>query len=902
MDDATESLRKGVNKIIDSSLIKNSSYRLVRGAGAAARLVANDRVDQFMELVSNLRDKEMAGRPGIIAGTFNTVRGPKATMEAMMRMAKGYERRRKDAITAASKLANQAFGKALDRAQKASVTCVFLRTGLHTLVDTMSMADIEKLVSDKAALTGAITKAEADLATFPQYQHYFKAQANALAFAKVVRNAGAYTMMNAGNIARMLGTTNQDKLSQAETKEATQAIERLVALYALEYSPSVDRQAATEVLRDELARVDGGNGVEFVLKAHKNLEKESKERLFAGQDVLMQHGYTSEIYNPYVEAVVEYDTNAQELINRGYVRVGPVSHDVADPDTAPMSIYVLKDGGLSPYQSGALSITNKKSKGTSKHSGYLNTNTFEGTWNASLQADIMNAKQAEIAAMFQPAPRKDLSKEKGDKLAPVFNARGEIVNWRYLMTEKNKDTLLDRDNSFDSVLGAIAGSIYGKSTTQEQNSTVLETLKEVYDAEVATNPDSFIEVSAKTADPEMREIWNMLPPETKKTALRIFGPGGIRVRKDSLDLVFGYRKLSLATLFSKDDRNHLEQAFVSVVEGLLVLYAYGKGMRGQKARDYAKRAAVVVTKSERMWQSLVQETKDIIVVKTVTVLLGNEWSNLILLWLKDVSLKDIAHHHAVAMVGATSYMADSNELDRLRLMQQAGYAGTEEGGMKGIEDKIALLEDSLARNPVKELIDSGLMPSIVEDVAAEEDPYSYKSLLVRKIESVTEGVPQPLVKAAKAVYMSKDGALYKGLYRFTQLSDFLARYTLYQHLISREKNPLSKEAALHEASETFVNYDLPMHRALQYTDDMGLTLFMKYFLNIQRVIQKTARENPARVLGMVALGNVMDLGPIVLSSAAVARIGNNPIQGGAFKFFGTVDDLATINASMALIK
>ena len=62
------------------------------------------------------------------------------------------------------------------------------------------------------------------------------------------------------------------------------------------------------------------------------------------------------------------------------------------------------------------------------------------------------------------------------------------------------------------------------------------------------------------------------------------------------------------------------------------------------------------------------------------------------------------------------------------------------------------------------------------------------------------------------------------------------------------------------------------------------------------------RDKPARVLGMAALGNVIDLGPIVLSSAAVTRIGNNPMQAGAFKFFGTVDDLATINASMALIK
>ena len=902
VDDASDALRKSINGVLNSSMIKNSSFRLVRGVGALARTVNEDRVEQLMDLIANLRDKEMKGRPGILAGTFNTVRGPKAVMETMMRVAKGYEGRRKDVITAFSKMASQAFGKPLERAQKASITRVFLRTGASTLLDSMSLADIEKLLSDKGALGTAIADAEKALAAFPQYQHYYKAQANALACAKVVRNAGGFTMMNAGNIARMLGTVHADKVSGKALTEATQVIEKLVALYAIDYSPFADRTTASEILRDEMLRTDGGNGVEFVLKAHKSLEEEAKQRLFKGQDALMMHGYTSEIFDPHVEMITALESEAEELQNRGYVKVGPVGYDQADPDSEPKAIFVLKDGGLNQYQSGALSITNKKAKGSNKHSGFVNVNTFDGAMNASMQAEIMNNKQQEIADLFKPAPRKDLSKEKGNKLAPVLNANGQIVNWRYLMSEKNKDTLLDRDNSFDNIIGAIAGSIYDKSTTQEQNTQVLETLKQVYDEEVARNPDSFIEISAGSKDPEMLEIWNVLPPETKATAKRIFGADGIRVRKDSLDLVFGYRKLSLATLFDKENRNALEEMFVKVVEGALVLYAYGKGMRGQKAQDYAKRAAVVVTRSERMWQSLVQETKDIIVVKTGTVLLGNVWSNLSLLWLKGVSFKEMAQHHAVAMAGATSYMSDSEELARLRLLVQTGYTGTEEGGMKAIQEKILVLEDALARNPVRELIEAGLMPSIVEDVAAEEDPYSYKSLLVRKMEEVTAGVPKPLINAAKAVYMSKDGALYKGLYRATQLSDFVARYTLYQHLISREKNPLSKEAALFEASETFVNYDLPMHRALQYTDDMGLTPFMKYFLNIQRVLNKTLRENPARVLGMAALGNVMDLGPIVLSSAAVTRIGNNPLEAGAFKIFGTVDDLATINASMSLIK
>ena len=902
VDKATDGVRNVVVGVLNSSFIKKSSFRLVRGAGAVGRMVAEDRVAQFMEAVGDLRDKMNEGRPGLVGGVFNVVRGPKETMEAMVRVAKGYEGHRKDVITAASKAVAQAFNKTLNREQKAGITRVFLRTGAHVLVDQMGLTDIEKLLSDPKALASAIAKAENALAAFPQYQHYFKAQANALAYAKVGRDAGGFTMMNAHNIALMAGTVHKGKLSGNDLKQATKAIETLVALYAIDYSPSVDRNLVSELMRDELQRTDGGNGVEFTLKLHKRLEQDSRERLFQGQEALMMHGFTSEILNPHVEVLTAYVADEKDLLDQGYVKVGPVEYDAADPDTDAKAMYVLKDGGLSPYQSGAISISSKKAKGSKKHSGYLNVNHADGAMNASTNAEIMNAKQAEIAAMFKPAPRKNMAAVKGAKMTPVLNAQGDVVNWRYLMSEKNKDTLLDRTNNFDSILGAVAGSIYDKSTTQEQNSKVLQTLKEVYDADVARNPDSFINIGPKSKDKEMAEIWDMLPKETKATAISIFGLDGIQVRKDAVDLTFGYRKASLASLFDKENRKLLEEMFVNTVEGMLTLYAYAKGKRGQEARDYAKRAAMVVTKSERMWQSLVQETKDIIVVKTGTVLLGNIWSNLSLLVLKGVPLKDMVHHHSVALRGATSYMGDTEELDRLRLLIQSDYAGTEPGGKKGIEERILVLEDAIARNPVRELIEAGLMPSIVEDVAAEEDPYSYKSLLVRKMESATSGVPQPLISAAKVVYMSKDGAMYKALYRTTQLSDFVARYTLYQHLISREKNPMSKEAALFEASESFVNYDLPMPKTLQYMDDMGIMPFMKYFLNIQRVIQKTAKENPVRVLSAIALGNVMDLGPIVLSSAAITRIGNTPVQGGAIKFFGSLDDLATTNAAMSLIK
>ena len=232
---------------------------------------------------------------------------------------------------------------------------------------------------------------------------------------------------------------------------------------------------------------------------------------------------------------------------------------------------------------------------------------------------------------------------------------------------------------------------------------------------------------------------------------------------------------------------------------------------------------------------------------------------------------------------AADYVSDSRAIEEMRR-------------------EIVMLRDAIDRNPVRELIEAGLMPTIVEDVAADNDPYSYKSEFVRRTEGLTDRLNPKIRSAAKMVYMSKDTQLYQFLSNTTRLSDFVARYTLYQHLTNRKSNPLSKEQAIQEASDAFVNYDIPLHRGMQYMDDMGLIMFTKYFLRIQRVLLKLARENPARVLGTLALSNVMDLGPIVLESSLMTRIGNNPFDVGAFNYPGVLDELATVSAAAAVVK
>lgn len=897
---AFEAVRKKAVKLSQSPVLAESKSGFVRGGAAIAGIIGNDRVEAFMDALSNLRDREQAGRPGVLAGILNDVRGAPARLQALTRAKTDHDRRRKAVMNNASTVALSMFangGKGMSKPVKAALTQVFLRTGAHALLANMNGQQLFDTLSSSALTQKTIEGLEARLNNFPQFKGYFIEQSNVLAYNKATgRTKGALLMQNTHNIARMYGTRHAGKLTDQAVAEVSEVLDQLVALYAIQYLDRSVVNKALTVLASENQRTDE-NGVVSLLNLHRRLEQESAERLFNGNRTQMVHGYTPEIYNQHVGVVVANAEEGKALLDQGYTLVAKVARDPSDPDTDAKGLYKLMDGGTPPFLAGAISMTGLHAKGSPAHSGFMNT------LNASNQVAITQhpERKADVEAMFKSTGRRDLSKAPGTFMSPMLDDRGNVMNWRYTMAEDTKDSVLDRDNRFEKILGVLAGATYDKVSSPEQNRNVLQTLKELHLEQASRNPESYIEVGPESDDPEMREIWAMLPEQTKADVKKIWGTTYLMVRKDSLDLVFGYHKLSLANAFRKDPefRNHAENITVTVIEGILRLVARSKGMDTERAEQYAKRAAALVTKSERMWQELVKEAKDIIVVKSGVVMLGNIWSNLWLLGLSGVPMKDIAHHHLVAMKGATTYLADSEELGRLRTLRSIGHT---QAGSEDIDSRIFRLEDALKRNPVAELIDAGLMPSIVEDVALDDDPYSYKSALSRKAEALTSKLHPKVVEMARVTYMTHDTKLYKALSRVTQLSDFVARYTYYQHLISRQDKPMDKISAIHEASEAFVNYDTPMHRMVQYTDDMGITLFTKYFLRIQRVLLKLAKDHPARVLGTVLLSNFMDLGPIVLEGSVVFKFGDNPIQSGPLTLLNVLDELATVSAGAALIK
>ena len=158
---------------------------------------------------------------------------------------------------------------------------------------------------------------------------------------------------------------------------------------------------------------------------------------------------------------------------------------------------------------------------------------------------------------------------------------------------------------------------------------------------------------------------------------------------------------------------------------------------------------------------------------------------------------------------------------------------------------------------------------------------------------VTDRTPKLVKDVAKQVFLTHETKAYKFLRDAAQLSDFVARYTLHEH--NTKVKGMSKSESTNMIIETFINYDLPTHKAIQYLNDIGFIMFTKFFIRTQKVIFHIMKEHPANVLATVALqGAFGDVSDILDSNAIGTSLldKTNPVP---LTLVGSLVDIPTLN-------
>lgn len=862
-----------------AGFIRKSKIPFVASLGAAVSTAAGNRLDAVLDAVTTMRDQQQKSRHGVMMGMLTEWRGVYDSRQLAAELFKGAkvnEQQRKSVIESTAESVNTAFanqGQDLTQVQRDALTRVFLRTNAQAIAAVRGIDGLRDLMEDPKAMAAYRADLEAQVTALTPDYLYMISQAKDLAHHKVVGGStSANLMLSTDNIAAMFGT----KKKASNVAGVAPLLEQLVGVYGLEYSADVDVRNAKQVLRTEMNRTDG-NGVDYMLKLHTGLQAKAKADLFQGTEALQQSGYVAEIYDNKIEVLLVSKKDVAAHERAGYT-VGTSLQ--MDPHVTGLQmngrvLMTRRGAGQTALLTGAMSFTGNNAKGTSPVTEAVNMMAGNQATSAAVRQQIANQKAQAVADLFTRPLSYDPRKATAGHMVPTLAPDGRVADYRHLMTEQNRDVLLDRDNSMDQVMGVMAGQIADKVSTAQQNSDVVRSMYDQYRADYTSRPSSYLRVSADSNDKGLAEAYRLLPESTKMEIRKVWKDDAMYVPADQIDMIFGYRKFSLTNTFEAlpSDRNMFEKVLVAITTAL-----------------YGEKAALRVGQAEDIMQTLVKEMKDILVVKNVVTLAGNIMSNMTILAWEGVPLRKAASSHAIAIKGAIDYRKDSKRMMQLQQAVEIGYFADNTAA----EAEMLELRDRLARNPIKPLIDAGLMPTIVEDVEVDDDRYTYKAQLARKVEKYTNKVPSWMRTVGKQVYMTHDTATYKFLSQTTQLSDLVARYALFEHLTTRTKDPLSNVDALRLAEDSFVNYDLPSHRTLQYLNDMGIVMFTKYYLRIQKVIMRLVREKPARGLMLAAISHMWSGLDTIMDSSWVNKIGNNPLQDGALGYLGSLKELPAI--------
>jgi hypothetical protein len=855
-------------------LTKPTDSRLLTVAQALAsvgRITIKGEFGEFRKVINEVATRLGATENNLFLALLTEVQG--RTQETSEFYQLGRESRklidqaRADVAASIKQHVRNQFLRQLTPKEETALTNVLLKTDFSSLTKDFTAEELHSLLTDTNYLNQEIKVAQAELAKFGKDRHWFTKQAESLGnFMVTGKFTESFGLMNAHNIARKVGLNSNLPLhaAQAET-----IIDRLASLTAIKVSQRVqpdDMALVVNLFQEEFGR--GGdpedNGIMFTIMHHMDYKERSLDKLFNGNKTLMNKGYIREIYNPNKSFRVAPEADAELMGKDGFVRVGKVSKDRSDPNVLPMAMYVSDMGALAPWQAGGVSIAGMTSKGTKYFSTVSHSSVPNSQAAAALNTATVKANKRLDAQTIYSG--NSVTKEQVT-LVPLLDETGQVVDYRYMMEEDTKD-LMERNIQLGDVLGSMEGNMKSKLGGLEINDKYVEALVSDYNDNYSKNPTEYALVGLNSDRDDLKELYQMMPPEMRAKIKQMTGQDGIFVRTDMIKLIFGQRKFSIPHYFK---------------EKLRLKEINGTTTNMYMNRIYKILGSPNASKVEQSWQEAIAFVKDTIVVKSVVTLVGNIASNNVLLWSMGVPLNKIGLNQERAVRYAGTYQKNQSritEIEReITLNARKQQTVNRIAMTANLAAEQTTLMDAQLANPVHDLIEAGVYQSIIEDIDTLDNEFTYKSRIEDWTSPVTSRVPTQLKTMGSYAALTHDTKLYQLLRRSTQLSDFASRFALHEHNLSKG---MDVKDSINNVVDTFIDYDLPTHSAIEYLNSVGGVFFTKFFLRIQKVIFNTLKQAPARFFGLYFIqelfGNISDIADSSVMLKDLGYMFKDPIE------------------------
>ena len=854
---ATGGVRSAIQDVLHAEGVVKSPFTVVRFVGSLSRTLTSKHLFDIGSEMIEIQNREKPGAVlseiNQIANEFATPRGIVKTMQAVLAKNNAIQQQRERLMEATKRNLNYLFevdGIETTQENMTAVTNVLLRTGLSVLVqDGLTLSEIRDFVMNDTARKAEIKALESSVIASQVRGDVMVQRTLDLAAYSVNNKDSLLLAKNTTIIASEIGFNNKRTLL-ATDDPLVQQLNTLHALYALGMVKPSERILVQQMVVKGKAQ---DNAVDAVLRLHNDMTQVAKRDLFKNNEMSMAQTYIPEITNTNRDIQLSISKEQDKYLEQnGYSYVSTLGRGYGLSST-PVKMYYSSESNGQRYVDAALSITNPSRKGTQVN--VPSPRKYEQTSWAVKIAQVAKAK-----GTVDPMLNKDVF------VIPSYDTENNVIAYSYEMHGKTRDELLERNSNVIDVLALYTGSNLEKVNTKAVNKTVADALYEDWDTNYMTDPKAFVRISPNETDKKLVEIYRMIPKETRDYMVNKFGGNELYVRNAVMNSTFGYRKYAMTEMFDKEagQRNTFELGYVAVMEGLF---------RGN-ARNYT---AV----GQRAIMEIVAKVKDAIIIRNLYTLVANVVSNFTLLSMYGVNPVASAKHTKVAVSAGLRY-----KKDLVLLLQAKQQLAMGVGNALEINRTIRMYQDAIDRNPLKEFIDAGMMSAIVEDVSLQTDKYSLESKFMQKYAGLIDVIPQPIQTGFNWMMISPQTPIHAFLSNTTALSDFAAKYTLYMHNTAKG---MSKEEALFESNEAFINYDVPTSKAVQFANDIGLLMFTKYYYRIQRVIVKLTHERPAAMLvHAIVVGAMLDL-PTVFDSFAPNSLGF-PLHPSLFMFPAVVTE------------
>lgn len=885
-------IHKPLLQLANNPTIRYSKSKLIRMPARLVRFTQNHSYyEEASKVLRQVRKNTGTVKAGLMTSLKVEIGSRTKRMTPVMNLLslnnKLIDQARMKTIGYTTKIINKAFATPLTEQESSALTKIILKTDLGSIVNNTDEAitgqytlkKVVSIVAKKGIRTEEITKLEQEITGKFNNSIFYNTMAQNLGhFMATGKALKQHTLLNAQHIAKMVGT---DGAVLGNWEDAIPFIESIATLYAIQYSSSEHRINFVKLANKELSREED-NGIMFSLLMHTQYKQDALTNNFGAQEEgIMLKGYTKELVSADAAFRVGTEEDALEFAKEGYMRHGSIAKDSTDPNKADSIIYISRNKKLTSRVAGAISMKSNRHKGSDLISIYSQQGALDPALSALLDSNIIfDAKKLDIAQIVK-GTAKDVSPEE-NALIPLTSNNGDIVAYRYMMGEDFKDSILNKNNDFSATLAAMIAAVNDKVESKIQNERVVKYTKDAFDQDIRDGITEHVYLSPVAIDKDHREMYYQLPKETRENIRKVWGTDSLRIRKEDYDILFGYTKFSLSSWNHRDNPD--AKGVYKILNELGNLYSNARGHNPKLVQIFGALGTG--------WGETLRVIKDVIVIKTGVVTMGNIVSNMMLLKALGLSIAKIVQAHIIVYRGIFKYQKDEGELFELEKNIELGLGNTT------MQRRTKILKHELALNPVADLMTAGLYQSMVEDLDSTNEDDSQlgrvELAIKNKLGVLTKGVPKSVSDTADFLLLRHSTKSYKFMRDVAQISDFAARYALVNHLTSRKKNPLSRSDAIGRAIDVFINYEVPTHKSIQYLNDAGFAMFTKYYIRVQKVAYMLAKENPGRLATLALFQNLIGYDvPDILDSL------NNPLNKVSLNPFGILSsDMSTLPISI----